>query len=282
MDSSITTFSNSIPPAYQEENQSTTFNNSIPSADQEENQSTTFNNSIPSADQEENQSTTFNNSIPPAGQEENQPTTFCNSIQPDDQEEYQSTAFCNSIPPADQEEKQPSTSTPSKPRSEGPEKYIARDYLISHVASLLFAIPTLALFAVDLHAYMSQPHPNPYSITNPKRYFRGNPIEILDSIALASLAVAIIYSTTYLVCLYQSIQLISPTTIRQHVIPIVLTEALLAITVQSVSETAISMRTGGSKAGTNCQLLLYLDAGACSTYRCNIIKAAGAMGTVTG
>jgi hypothetical protein len=186
----------------------------------------------------------------------------------------------DTLPPPYHEE---SLSTPSSASSFPPpgcgwtSEQIARRTLFSHGLSLLFAIPALALFAVDLHAYSSQTHPTAYSITHPTRFFHSNPITIIDGIALASFSITILYSAAYLASLGQTRQLLTPATIYQHTIFFCITDFVLWAAVLGISDTSLSMRISNS----TCQKYLYLDEGACDSYRLNIMQAAGATGIVT-
>jgi hypothetical protein len=154
---------------------------------------------------------------------------------------------------------------------------IAHRAILSHSLCLVFGIPALSLFAVDLHAYVSQVHPTPYSFTHPTRYFSSNLITNLDGIALAFLSITILYAAVLLAFLRQTRRLLTPAIFSQHIILIGFIDWVLCITVFVVSVMSLSQRAAIS----NCQNLLYLDEGACNSYRRSIVKAAGSMGVLT-
>jgi hypothetical protein len=192
-----------------------------------------------------------------------------------------SSKYTDNHPPPCHEEMQSRSSTPSPlspPGCRGTNKLISRHILASHALCLLFGIPSLVLFAIDLHAYSSQPHPATSSTTHPTRHFNSNPITIIDGIALTALSITILHSATYLTSLRKNGELLTPATIFQRSILYCITDWALGVTVFSVSTTAISMRAYTS----NCQNFLYLDEGACDGYRRSILKAAGSMGILTG
>jgi hypothetical protein len=145
---------------------------------------------------------------------------------------------------------------------------IAHRAILSHSLCLVFGIPALSLFAVDLHAY---------SFTHPTRYFSSNLITNLDGIALAFLSITILYAAVLLAFLRQTRRLLTPAIFSQHIILIGFIDWVLCITVFVVSVMSLSQRAAIS----NCQNLLYLDEGACNSYRRSIVKAAGSMGVLT-
>jgi hypothetical protein len=186
----------------------------------------------------------------------------------------------DTLPPPHREDNLSITSNPSPlspPRYGWTSERIARRAILSHSLCLVFGIPAFFLFSVDMHAYVSQVHPTPYSFTHPTRYFKSNLITNLDGIALAFISITILYAAIFLAFLRQTRQLLTPAIFYQHIIIISLTDYILGTTVFVVSTMSLSQRVATS----NCQHLLYLDEGACDSYRRGIMKAAGSMGILT-
>ncbi len=194
--------------------------------------------------------------------------------------EQTDSKLTNTLPPPYHEERLATSSDPpslSLPGCRWTSERIAHRTLFSHGLTLLFAVPALALFAVDLHAYSSQMHPTTSSITHPTRYFQSNPITIIDGIALTSLSITILYSATYLASLRRTRQILTPATIYRHALFFSITDFVLWGSVLGISDTALSMRSPS----TNCYKFLYFDEGACDSRRLSIMKAAGAMEILT-
>ena len=191
--------------------------------------------------------------------------------------DYKST---DTRPPTLREDEVSTTSNPSPlspPRYWWTSERIAHRAILSHSICLVFGIPALCLFAVDLHAYVAQVHPTSYSLTHPTRYFKSNPITSFDGIALTFLSLSILYAAILLAFLRQTRRLLTPAIFHQHLVLISVTDFVLNMTVFVVSTMTLSQRTSTS----NCQQLLYLDEGACNSYRRSIVKAAGSMGILS-
>jgi hypothetical protein len=174
--------------------------------------------------------------------------------------------------PSHREDMRPTSSNPSSP---SPPRYgwtserIAQHSILSHSLCLMFGIPSLTLFALDLHAYASQVH-------HPKTP-SSNLITNLDGIALAFLSLTVIYATLFLVFYRQIRRLLTPAFLRRHLILISLTIHVLSQPLFVVSVMSLAQRAYAS----NCQVNLRFDAGACDGHRRTIVKGAGAMGVLT-
>jgi hypothetical protein len=202
----------------------------------------------------------FSDNLPPYTKEELKPDYSSTKDAP-------ALTFSNTLP---SEVRGDSTSSQSK----WPKERMHRRIIISHILSVIFAIPTITLFAIDLHAYLTQPPVNHTSPAPTGQYSNINPITILDGFGLALLALSLLYAAVY----FSYPQLKNLTTLEKYIAPIFIADALLCAGIQAIADTTISMRADNSP--ISCQRFLYLDPNACQSWRRTIARAAGAMGVL--
>lgn len=208
-------------------------------------ESFTFSNMLPSAEKED----TFSNTLPAyTSDEEN---TFSNTLPLDSKDP--------TVNPAP---------TPSEQRTN-------RRLLFSHITASIFAIPTITLISLDLHAYQTRP-----ATTIPFQHGQFSTVSsllILDIMSLILLSATLLYAITFLSLRFH--HQITPLFLRNHATPIFVLDAFLCVGVQALSDTIIGMRTGAEVTG--CQRFTYLDPNACESGRRTIMRAAGTMGILT-
>jgi hypothetical protein len=217
-----------------------------------------FSNMLPSKEKED----TFSDTLPfPSDSKED---VFSNSLPAYASDEETVTTFSNTLPtsPAPEE-----ALTPADLRT-------ARRLLFSHVAALIFAVPTLILVAVDLHSYTHRPRITP--VFRHGQFSTPASLLILDIMSLILLSLTLLYAVVYLKLRLHG--KITPAFLRRFAIPIFLLDGFLCVGVQALSDTIIGMRTGSEVTG--CQRFEYLDVGACEGWRRTVLRAAGACGIV--
>jgi hypothetical protein len=225
--------------------------------DTKQSDSFAFSNMLPTAEKED----TFSNILPTSDKED----TFSNTLPTSDKED----TFSNTLPPD-------STEPPINPALTPAEQRIDRRLLFSHITASIFAIPTLTLISLDLHAYQTRP---PTTLPcQPGQYSTVNPLLILDILSVILLSATLLYAATFLRLRFQ--HQITPLFLQENATSLYLLDALLCVGVQALSDTIIGMRIGSEPAG--CQRFTYLDTNACNSGRRTIMRAAGAMGILTG